>query len=357
MERDVRYKFLLAPLVLGGAMISISAIAEPIFQSPLALPAAKSSLALRAQLNALALAGKRLVTAGLRGHILYSDDGENWTQAEVPVTSDLTALYFSSAQQGWAVGHEGVVLHTTNGGATWTKQLDGKEAANLLVKHYGKPANADDPKAQRLQLDAKTFAAQGADKPFLDVWFEDEKRGFAVGAYNLILRTEDGGQSWVPWLERVDNPKGLHLYAIRPAFGTLFIAGEQGLVLKYDRVQRRFTQVDLPYQGTLFGVTGTADLVLVYGLRGNAFRSNDGGASWTKVDTGVSAGLASGLVRSDGSVVLVSQAGQVLLSNDNGASFNRTKISTTAPTFAVSDAGNGAIVLAGMGGVRVEALK
>lgn len=357
MERDVRYKFLLAPLVLGSTMISISAIAEPIFQLPLAQPAAKSSLALRAPLNALALAGKRLVTAGQRGHILYSDDGKNWTQAEVPVSSDLTALYFSSAQQGWAVGHEGVVLHTTNGGATWTKQLDGKEAASLLVKHYGKPANADDSKAKRLQLDAETFAAQGADKPFLDVWFEDEKRGFAVGAYNLILRTEDGGQSWVPWLDRVDNPKGLHLYAIRPAAGTLFIAGEQGLVLKYDRVQRRFTQVDLPYQGTLFGVTGTADLVLVYGLRGNAYRSNDCGTSWTKVDTGVTTGLAGGLVRSDGSIVLVSQAGQVLLSSDNGASFSRMKIATTAPAFAVSDDGNGAIVMAGMGGVRVEALK
>ncbi|RJF91838.1 WD40/YVTN/BNR-like repeat-containing protein [Noviherbaspirillum saxi] len=353
----MQYKTLLPPLVLGAAIIAGSAAAEPIFHTPLALPAAKSSLALRAPLNALALAGKRLVTAGQRGHILYSDDGQNWTQAEVPLSSDLTALYFPSAQKGWAVGHEGVILHTTDGGATWTKQLDGKQAADLLVKQYGKPANPNDPVAQRLQQDAEAFAAQGADKPFLDVWFEDDKRGFVIGAFNLILRTEDGGQSWMPWLDRVDNPKGLHLYAIRPAGGTLFIAGEQGLVLKFDRVQRRFTHVDLPYQGTLFGVAGTADLVLVYGLRGNAYRSNDGGASWTKVDTGVNAGLASGLVRSDGSVVLVSQAGHVLLSSDNGTSFNRVKVATTGPAFAVSEASNGAIALAGMGGVRVEALK
>ncbi|WP_199724843.1 WD40/YVTN/BNR-like repeat-containing protein [Noviherbaspirillum saxi] len=338
-------------------MISGATAAEPIFQSPLALPAAKSSLALRAPLKALALAGKRLVTAGQRGHILYSDDGKNWTQAEVPVSSDLTALYFPSAQQGWAVGHEGVILHTADGGATWRKQLDGKAAADLLVKHYDKPSNAGDPKAQRLQQDAEMFAAQGADKPFLDVWFEDDKRGFAIGAFNLIVRTEDGGQSWTPWLDRVDNPKALHLYAIRPAGGTLFIAGEQGLVLKYDRAQRRFTSVELPYQGTLFGVTGTENMALVYGLRGNAYRSTDGGASWIKVDTGVNAGITSGMVRADGSVVLASQAGQVLVSSDNGTNFNRAKVITAAPAFAMADTGNGAIALAGIGGVRVEALK
>jgi len=351
------HKAFFIPIVMGAAMMVASAMTKPVFQSPLAQPAVKSALAIRAPLNALALAGKRLVTAGQRGHILYSDDGKTWTQAEVPVSSDLTALYFSSAQQGWAVGHEGVILHTADGGATWTLQLDGKQAADLLVKHYGKPANAHHPAALRLQQDAEMFAAQGADKPFLDVWFEDDKHGFVIGAFNLILRTEDGGQSWMPWMDRMDNPKGLHLYAMRPAGGTVFIAGEQGLVLKYDRGQRRFNHVELPYQGTLFGVTGTPDLVLVYGLRGNAYRSNDGGASWTRVDTGVTAGLASGLVRSDGSVILISQAGDVLQSGDNGASFNHVKLANVAPAFAVVDAGNGSIALAGMRGVRVEALK
>ena len=34
--------------------------------------------------------------------------------------------------------------------------------------------------------EAEPFAAQGPDKPFLDVWFEDENKGFVVGAFNLI---------------------------------------------------------------------------------------------------------------------------------------------------------------------------
>jgi photosystem II stability/assembly factor-like uncharacterized protein len=340
------------------ALLAGSALAvEPVFKSPLETHATHSALALKAPLNALATAGRRLVTAGQRGHILYSDDGTTWQQADVPVSSDLTALAFPTPQQGWAVGHEGVVLHTADGGASWTTQLDGLRVAERLVQQYDKPRNAEDPDAQRLQQDAESFAAQGADKPFLDVWFEDERHGFVIGAFNLILHTDDGGRNWTPWLDRVDNPKSLHLYSIRPAGGTLFIAGEQGIVLKLERARERFVRVPLPYEGTLFGVTGNASATIVFGLRGNAYRSTDAGAHWDRITTGVAAGLTGGAVCGDGSIVLVSQAGQVLLSRDDGVSFSRVRTEVAAPAFAVTDLGDGAIALAGLGGVRREAVE
>ena len=87
----------------------------------LGTPAVKSPLASRGLLNGLASAGKRIVAVGQRGHILYSDDaGKSWRQAEVPVSSDLVAVSFPNATNGWAVGHDGVVLRTTDAGVTWT---------------------------------------------------------------------------------------------------------------------------------------------------------------------------------------------------------------------------------------------
>ena len=55
----------------------------------------------------------------------------------------------------------------------------------------------------------------------LDVWFADENNGYAVGAYNLIFRTRDGGMTWESWFDRTENPKFFNLYAIRPVAGTL----------------------------------------------------------------------------------------------------------------------------------------
>ena len=60
------------------------------------------------------------------------------------------------------------------------------------------------------------------------------------GAYNLLLETSDGGQTWQSWFDRADNPRFMNLYAIRPAAGGLYIAGEGGTVLKLDPVARRF---------------------------------------------------------------------------------------------------------------------
>ncbi|AMO25314.1 glycosyl hydrolase [Ramlibacter tataouinensis] len=324
-------------IAIWAATMAGAAAAEPAFQSPLVLPATPSGLAIRAPLNSIAMAGKRLVVAGQRGHILHSDDGKTWAQAAVPLSADLTGLSFPTPKLGWAVGHEGSVLHTADSGATWHKQLEGARIADLLARQTGQPA--------------------GPDQPLLDVWFEDDKKGFAIGAFNLILRTEDGGKTWASWADRVDNPKAMHLYAIRPAAGTLFMVGEQGLVLKFDRAAQRFTRVALPYQGTLFGVTGNNNMALVFGLRGNAFRTTDAGASWTKVETGLQAGLTSGVVRTDGSVLLASQTGQLLLSVDEGATFRRIPLPNPAPVFTLADAGNGNVAMAGFGGVRLESLK
>ena len=242
-------------------------------------PAATSAFARMGLLNGLARAGKRVVAVGQRGHVLYSDDaGRTWVQAKVPVSSDLVAVTFPTPSHGWAVGHDGVVLHSADAGATWIRQLDGRSAGQAMVAWYAaEAAKGGSGDAAKLLDEAKRFAEQGAENPFLDVWFENERTGFVVGAFNLILRTADGGKTWEPWLHRTDNPKTLHLYAIRPAGGALYIAGEQGLLLKLDAQSGRFRALELPYQGTLFGITGSAKSAVVFGLRGNAFRSADGG--------------------------------------------------------------------------------
>ncbi|WCM48611.1 glycosyl hydrolase [Pseudomonas sp. WJP1] len=345
------------PLVILTALLAGHAFSQPVFVSPLDTPSLQSTRAIHAPLNALAKAGGRLIAAGQRGHVLYSDNATTWVQAQVPVSSDLTALAFPSATEGWAVGHEGVVLHSSDAGKTWARQLDGRQIATILLKQYGHPTNPEDLEAQRLKQDAELFAAQGADKPLLDVWFADERTGFVTGAFNLILRTEDGGQTWTSWQDRVDNPRSMHLYGMRPAAGTLFMVAEQGLVLKLDAASQRFVKVELPYEGTLFGLLGDERLVLVYGLRGNALRSLDGGATWDKVDTGIKEGITSGLMADDGSIVLASQTGQLLRSTDRGATFSRVAVDRVAPNFAIAPAADGAVALAGLGGVRVQNLQ
>lgn len=343
-------------VLLAGALAAASA--GP-WRDVLDAPSAKSPLASRALVNGLARAGDRLVAVGQRGHVLLSDDqGRSWRQAEVPASSDLVAVTFPTPTQGWAVGHDGIVLRSLDAGTTWTRVLDGRRAGTLMLEHYkrGAAKPGDAKAAAALLQEAERFAAQGAENPFLDIAFENASTGYLVGAFGLIFGTTDGGASWQPLLHATDNPKALHLYAVRAVGGEVYVAGEQGLLLKLDRSSGQFRALELPYKGTLFGITGTPRALLVHGLRGTLLRSTDAGRSWQPVNTGLQVGLTASHTDAQGRIAVVSQAGHVLISRDDGASFAPAKLDKPLPAAAVALVGPSAIVIGGPRGLAPQTL-
>lgn len=336
----------------------VAAIADSVAIDVLDRPSSPSTLAAKKLLLSVTRAGDRLVAVGPRGHIVVSADaGATWQQSAVPVSSDLTAVHFPTAKLGWAVGHDGVVLATTNGGETWTRQLDGREVNALILADVTAKlaANPQSSELQALVAEAERSTEQGPDKPFLDVWFENETTGYVVGAYNLLLKTSDGGATWQSWFDRTDNPRLMNLNAIRPAASGLYIAGEGGTVLRLDPATQRFVAVPVDYAGSLFGVADLGDAVLVYGLRANAFRSTDGGATWTRVDTQLPATIVGGTSAGHGTIVLVDQGGRLALSTDAGLSFALMPLQRTVPVTSVADAGAGRLAVTGPFGVMVVA--
>lgn len=349
-----RLLFLGALLLAGGVQAGEQADG---FVDVLDLPAAYSNAPSRVPLLAVTRAGNRLVSVGQRGHILYSDDGgTHWRQAEVPVSSDLTAVYFPTPNEGWAVGHDGVVLHSADGGIHWGRQLDGRQIGQLMLDYYAAHPQPDN--ATWLEQ-ARRFKEEGADKPFLDLWFRDANEGFVVGAFNLILHTRDGGRTWEPWNHRIDNPQALHLTAIAASADDLFIVGEQGLLLRLSHQQEgqqeRFVALQSPYAGSFFGVVARPGLVFAYGLRGHAVRSVDGGESWSAVDTGLPVSLTAANFDASGRLYLFSQAGQGLVSDDRGVSFKPLELAERLPVSGAV-AGPGRLLLVGTRGVRENAM-
>lgn len=315
---------------LGLVLAALAALAinpaQAGFKGVLDTPALPTQLAAQRPLNAVVVAGARLIAVGQRGHIVYSDDGgHTWKQAAVPVRSDLTAAFFSSPQHGWAVGHEGVVLHTADAGQSWKLQMDGQRAAASMKAHYGSKAQGGDAQAAALLAEIETYVAAGADKPFLDVWFENDQIGFVVGAFNLVFKTLDGGKTWAPWFDRIANPKRLHLYSIRGRGGRVYVAGEQGFVARLDAGAQRFETIPSPYTGSFFGILPLASGALVHGMRGHAFRIDDKGTTWRKLDTGVVGGLTGAAELGGGRLALVSSAGDVLVGSADGGRFERYK--------------------------------
>jgi photosystem II stability/assembly factor-like uncharacterized protein len=353
----MRRRYFNAALVgIGSAMASFTKNSWA-FVNPLDQAAMPSLLATRSIIHAVTTAGERIVAVGVRGHIVTSDDsGKTWKQSKVPVSSDLLAVSFATSTKGWVVGHGGVVLHSDDGGLTWTKQFDGRQAGALSVKYFERLLIDGKPVEQLLQRE-KNLIVEGETQALLDVYFESETHGFAVGTFNRIYRTIDGGKNWIPWMDRIENPKDLHFYAIKGGRHGIYLAGEQGSVWRYDGMRERFLAIPTPYSGTLFGlVISGPRSVLVFGMRGSLFATSDAGATWAKIATNSPAGITSGAVLSDGSVVLVNQAGGINLSRDGGKSFTAVNPAKVMPYFGIVSMGERQVALAGPEGIRIELL-
>ena len=343
--------------------------AEPV-DFPL-LPALQSDRAIDGLLLEVARNGDRLVVVGEQGHALWSDDnGQSWTQARVPVSLVLTSVAFSGDGSAWATAHDGYLLHSGDNGETWTVSLSGSDVAKLSVgaieeqieRLEAELETATDDAAGDLRwaLDEALFALdeailavdEGMTTPLLKVWFDGDL-GYALGAYNVFLRTSDGGATWAAHNDRLDNPEKYHLYGIaRSSAGTLLVSGEAGTLLRSLDDGNTWQSIETPYPGSFFGAVAPADgSLLVFGLRGNAFRSDDEGATWTSVKNGDNRTLMCGSAHDDGTVVLAGSAGAIHFSRDNGKNFD---VLQTEGNRVYSDAlvtADGRLLLVGFGGV------
>lgn len=326
------------------------------------LPAVPSELASKSLLYTVARFGDRYFATGHRGHIIYSDDnGATWTQAQVPVRSSILDVFFPTPEQGWAVGHEGVILHSTDGGETWIKQFDGNQYGENGLEFYKKKL-AEDPENETYQLlvEEMQFAVeQGADKPFFRVVFHNEDYGHAAGAYGMLLMTEDGGKTWIPRMEAIENYGFNHLFDFAP-LGDMqfFICGEMGVILHGDLHKRVATALSTPWEGSFFTCLRTDDgSVIMGGLRGNVFRTEDAGKTFIRVKKPESSAIVDSIVLSDGRVLLAGQGGDMLVSSDNGKTFSRLPIRGIERIHSVAEGAEGELLIAGPNGIQTVSLK
>ncbi|WP_282608104.1 YCF48-related protein [Pelagibius sp. Alg239-R121] len=279
-----------------------------------------ADLASRSLLLDVVQNANRVIAVGDRGHVLLSDDpaSNSWKQVVVPTRSMLTAIASGGDGQFWAVGHDAVILKSTDSGQSW--QLQSRDA----------------------ELEA----------PLLDVWFEEGNHGFAVGAYGLFYETSDGGQNWE---QRSIDEEEPHFYTLfESANGSLLLAGEFGSILRSPDRGETWVRLESPYEGSFFGGLGLSDgTLLLFGLRGNLFRSTDNGETWIKIDTGVTASLLGATEQSDGQVVIVGLSGTLLRSNDGGQSFTLTGGLRREGLNAVLPSDGGGLLLVGERGVSL----
>ena len=258
--------------LLSGAVFS--ALAD----SPLDVEYAEiQPLAAESVLLDVTRVGDRLVAVGERGHVVWSDDGEKWLQAEnVPTRSTLTTV-FAFGERLWAAGHDAVIITSADRGRTWSRE---------------------------------NFDPEG-EQAVMDLYFTDEQNGVAIGSYGLYLVTSDGGATWEAGV--VDEENEYHLNAmVRFPDGVRLIAGEAGYSYRSLDDGVSWQPLELPYDGSMWGAIITSrGCVVFYGLRGHVLQSCDAGENWVELESGSLASLL-GAAEHQGMLVFAGNSGTVL---------------------------------------------
>jgi len=149
--------------------------------------------------------------------------------------SDITYLDQTRAV---AVGY-GIVLHSTDAGSSWTRlpiyndffksvHFPTKEIG-YMVGFSGSILKSEDGGLSWLtQRDGNRLTI--SDEPFRSVFFVDESQGFIVGDGGLFWTTTDGGTNW----QKITNLPNINFYDIFIQNEKIYIVGDQGTFIRLD---------------------------------------------------------------------------------------------------------------------------
>lgn len=173
---------------------------------------------------------------GQDGVIIHTiDGGDTWQAQNSGVSTPLNAVAFApDGLHGWAVGDNGVIRHTDDGGTTWTAQVSG------IGYHLYDVFALDGQRAWAVGQNGHILATNdggqtwhkqhvGGPHLYAILFLPDGRTGWAVGGSGYVWATTDGGTTWT----RENAGSSQNLFAVtRDAAGNLWVAGAFGTVGK-----------------------------------------------------------------------------------------------------------------------------
>lgn len=284
----------------------------------------------------------------------YGQSG--WAVQPSPVSSDLVSVFFTSSDSGWIAGDDGFLAGTQDGGRTWTKHplASSESISEIYFRNDDNGYLVAGSKmfitrdAGRSWQETRIYRSGefGSGRPeFLSIRFSDKKRGYVIGSVlrksggeevvvdSLLMRTEDGGETW----RRIALPVKTELYHLDFSGNSHgWIVGDEGIILHTEDEGMTWRKQNAGIKQPLFHVDFRDDKEgYIVGKQGTILRTSDSGTTWEIVSTLFRDTLLRVDFADDKNGWVVGYGGTVLRSQDKGRSWTRENIATKSRLYGL----------------------
>lgn len=276
-----------------------------------------------------------------------------WSKSPSGTNTDLVAVYFTSADDGWIAGDNGYLASTFDGGRTWdTYPLNTTEDINEIYFRNEKNGYLVAGKKMFITNDAgatwrETVIYRPGDfkngiPEFLSIRFADKKRGIVVGSVlnrsgavidSLVMRTTDGGENW----RRIIVPSKTEIFHLDYNGNSHgWIVGDEGVILATVDGGDTWVVQNSKTRLALFNVDFRDENEgYAVGEKGLILRTENGGLTWQRVMTNHPVNLMRVDFADDKNGWIVGYGGIVLRSSDKGRTWVRQESSTTGHLYGL----------------------
>ena len=242
-------------------------------------------------------------TVGEEGTMRWTyNSGFEWGQQLGETTEDLKSIYFSDINHGCAVGGKGIILRTTNGGLTWSDQITDQVNTYYKVQFINNNTGwALGVYYSMGNLETKLINTNNGtlwgleyifpDKILFDMHFINAQIGWIVGAAGEILKTMDGGASWIPQISGTTENLGF-VYFIDANNG--WTVGGGGTILSTTNGGTSWIPQTSGTVKLLRSVSFiTNNIGWIVGDAGTILMTSNGGSTWVPQESGTTENLMS----------------------------------------------------------------
>ncbi len=196
---------------------------------------------------------KDIIAIGDRSVVLKSDDGGvSWSVIEIPEREfgdQLLQVFIDNNQRTWIVGRMGTVLLSTDQGISWQSQYPEEDLAFNGIASGGNDSiwvAGEFGQLKKYALEQQLWLSVDTNvtTSLMDVVFDKQGNGVAVGLSGTLLTSEDWGEHWQ--LAEINTPN--HLFNVVVANQTFYVSGIGGILLTKSPQDSQWQQTSLGEQ-------------------------------------------------------------------------------------------------------------